>query len=47
MPNMVKETESSAALLARDKILREPTMREGQSESDNSKQYGACRLKFD
>ena len=39
MPNMVKESDTSAALLARDKILREPSIQECQSESENSKHY--------
>ena len=33
MPNMVKESDTSAALLARDEILRDPSIQECQSES--------------
>ena len=33
MPNMVKESDTSAALLARDEILRDPSIQECRSES--------------
>ena len=33
MPNMVKESDPSAALLARDEILRDPSIQECRSES--------------
>ena len=36
MPNMVKESDTSAALLARDEILRDPTIQECRSESENT-----------
>ena len=36
MPNMVKESDTSAALLARDEILRNPSKQECRSESESS-----------
>ena len=36
MPNMVKESDTNAALLARDEILRDPSRQECRSESEST-----------